>query len=185
MKKRTCWQDEPPSLFLRDSAEQRIYAFLKRLSVPFRGIDHEPIGTMEAAKGLEDKLNAEICKNLFLTDRDNHTFCLFMLPKEKRFRAHELVQETGLPPLHFASPDQMQELLGIRPGAVTVMGLLQDRQKKVRLLMDRDLLKASWIGCHPGVNTTTIAIRTSDLVERILPALEHFPIFVSLKEENR
>jgi Ala-tRNA(Pro) deacylase len=180
MERKNCWQGHPPAGTQRDVKEKAVYALLDELKIPYRGIDHKPLYTMKAAAEAEKQLQAEVCKNLFLTDGGQTVFYLLMLQKNKRFNARQIHQEAGLPLLHFASPGQMKSCLGLQPGAVTPMGLINDPEGTIQLLIDRDLLHYREIGFHPCVNTTTLAVHTTDFMDRILPALHHTPTLLTI-----
>lgn len=164
----------------REEKELRVYDFLDRLGVQYMRVDHEHTDTMEACKGVDEILDIFICKNLFLCNRQKTKFYLLMMPGDKPFKTKELSAQIGSSRLSFAGPEHMEELLDIRPGSVSVMGLMNDKEKRVQLLVDRDLLEPEYFGCHPCVNTSSLKIGTGDLFERIIPAMEHDPVFVTL-----
>ena len=160
--------------------EIRVYDFLNSLGVPYQRIDHEPLMTMAACEEVDKILCATICKNLFLCNRQETDFYLLMMPGEKKFKTKDLAAQIGTARLSFAKEEYMEEFLDITPGSVSVMGLMNDKEKHVRLLMDEDILKGEYIGCHPCINTTSLRIRTKDMMERVIPALEHMPRMVKL-----
>ena len=136
--------------------------------------------TMEVCAEIDRVLNATICKNLFLCNRQETAFYLLMMPGDKPFRTKDLSAQIGSARLSFASPAHMERLLGLYPGSVSVLGLLHDRDHEVQLLIDRDVLAGEFIGCHPCVNTSSLRLRTADLTGRILPALGVVPRVVQL-----
>ena len=160
--------------------EIRVYDFLNSLGVPYQRIDHEPLMTMAACEEVDKILCATICKNLFLCNRQETDFYLLMMPGEKKFKTKDLAAQIGTARLSFAKEEYMEEFLDLTPGSVSVMGLMNDKEKHVRLLMDEDILKGEYIGCHPCINTTSLRIRTKDMMERVIPALEHMPRMVKL-----
>ena len=160
--------------------EIRVYDFLDSLGVPYQRIDHEPLMTMAACEEVDKILCATICKNLFLCNRQETDFYLLMMPGEKKFKTKDLAAQIGTARLSFAKEEYMEEFLDITPGSVSVMGLMNDKEKRVQLLMDEDILKGEYIGCHPCINTTSLRIRTKDMMERVIPALEHTPRMVKL-----
>ena len=85
--------------------------------------------------------------------------------------------------MSFASPEHMEELLQISPGAVSVMGLMNDTEGRVQLVMDRPVVEREMLGCHPCVNTSSLRLRTRDVLERFLPEVGHSQIIVDLPEE--
>jgi Ala-tRNA(Pro) deacylase len=160
--------------------EIRVYDFLDSLGVPYQRIDHEPLMTMAACEEVDKILCATICKNLFLCNRQETDFYLLMMPGEKKFKTKDLAAQIGTARLSFAKEEYMEEFLDITPGSVSVMGLMNDKEKRVQLLMDEDILKGEYIGCHPCINTTSLRIHTKDMMERVIPALEHRPCMVKL-----
>ena len=160
--------------------EERCYELLDRLGVEYVRVDHEHADTIEACHEIEKLLGCEICKNLFLTNRQMTEVWLLLMPGEKPFKTKLLSKQIGSARLSFASPEQMLQYLDITPGSVSVLGLMNDKEKKVRLLIDRDLSGQEAIGMHPCINTSSLRIRTTDVLEKLLPAMEHEPTFVEL-----
>ena len=160
--------------------EERCYDLLDRLGIAYTRVDHEHADTIEACKEIEKLLGCEICKNLFLTNRQMTEVWLLLMPGEKPFKTKLLSKQIGSARLSFASPEQMLRYLNITPGSVSVLGLMNDSEKKVRLLIDRDLLGQESIGMHPCINTSSLRVKTADLTEKLLPAMEHEPTIVDL-----
>ena len=160
--------------------EIRTYDFLDALQVPYQRIDHETLMTIEACKDVDKVLDAVICKNLFLCNRQETAFYLLMIPDTKVFHTKDLSAQIGSARLSFAKAEYMQQLLDITPGSVSVLGLMNDTAHKVQLLIDEDVLASEYVGCHPCINTSSLRLRTRDLVEKILPAIEHEFIKVKL-----
>ena len=160
--------------------EERCYELLDRLGISYTRVDHEHADTIEACKEIEKLLGCEICKNLFLTNRQMTKLWLLLMPGEKPFKTKLLSKQIGSARLSFASPEQMLRYLDITPGSVSVLGLMNDSEGKVRLLIDRDLLPQDSIGMHPCINTSSLRIKTADVMEKLLPAMEHEPTVVDL-----
>ena len=160
--------------------ELRCYDLLDRLGVPYERVDHAPAMTMEVCQEIYRVLNAVICKNLFLCNRQETAFYLLMIPDTKVFHTKDLSAQIGSARLSFAKAEYMQQLLDITPGSVSVLGLMNDTAHKVQLLIDEDVLASEYVGCHPCINTSSLRLRTRDLVEKILPAIEHEFIKVKL-----
>ena len=160
--------------------EIRCYDLLDSLGVEFQRIDHEAAMTMEACAEIDKVLDATICKNLLLCNRQCTDFYLLMIPGDKVFKTSVLSKEIGSSRLSFADPKYMEEFLDITPGSVSVLGLMNDKNMKVRLLIDADVLKGEYIGCHPCINTSSLRLGVSDLMQTILPALHHEPVLVNL-----
>ncbi len=170
----------PEDLALRLPRERRVYEFLDGLHMPYSRIDHDPAGTMELCAAIEGTLGAPICKNLLLCNRQCTAFYLLLMPGDKNFRTSELSKKIGSSRLSFGAPEYMERFLDTAPGSLSVLGLMNDREGAVRLLIDEDVLKGPYVGCHPCVNTSTLRLSTQDLVRTVLPALGHEPTYVSL-----
>ena len=160
--------------------EERCYELLDRLGISYTRVDHEHADTIEACKEIEKLLGCEICKNLFLTNRQMTELWLLLMPGEKPFKTKLLSKQIGSARLSFASPVQMLRYLDITPGSVSVLGLMNDREGKVSLLIDRDLLSQDSIGMHPCINTSSLRVGTADVMEKLLPAMQHEPTVVDL-----
>lgn len=162
--------------------EQRCYELLDSLGVEYARVDHEHADTIEACHEIESTLGASICKNLFLTNRQQTEFYLLLMPGDKPFKTKLLSKQIGTARLSFASPEHMERYLDITPGSVSVLGLMNDGGK-VHLVIDRDLLKDEFIGCHPCINTSTLRLRTEDVIGKLLPAVGHEYSLVELPWE--
>lgn len=162
--------------------EQRCYDMLDRLGIAYGRVDHEHADTIEDCHEIEQTLGAEICKNLFLTNRQQTEFYLLLMPGDKPFKTKLLSKQIGTARLSFALPEHMQEFLDITPGSVSVLGLMNDIGK-VHLVIDSDLLKDEFIGCHPCINTSTLKIKTADIIEKFLPEVGHEYAVVELPWE--
>ncbi len=160
--------------------EIRVYDFLDSLGVTYQRIDHEAAMTMEACEEIDRTLEATICKNLLLCNRQETQFYLLMLPGDKVFKTKDLSAQIGSSRLSFAKEEYMEQYLDITPGSLSVLGLMNDKDRMVRLLIDEDVLTGEYIGCHPCINASSLRLRTKDLVEKIIPAMEHEPIIVKL-----
>ena len=164
----------------RMDKEIRVYDFLDSLGVIYQRIDHEAAMTMEACEEIDRTLEATICKNLLLCNRQETQFYLLMLPGDKVFKTKDLSAQIGSSRLSFAKAEYMEQYLNITPGSLSVLGLMNDKDKMVRLLIDEDVLTGEYIGCHPCINTSSLRLKTKDLVEKIIPAMEHEPTIVKL-----
>ncbi len=153
--------------------EIRVYDFLDGLGIPYERVDHEPAMTMEVCEEIDRTLGALICKNLFLCNRQQTVFYLLLMPGDKPFKTKDLSAQIGSSRLSFGSPEHMEEFLDITPGSLSVMGLMNDGEKRVNLLIDEDVLGEELFGCHPCINTSSLKMTVADLKEKILPALGH------------
>lgn len=167
----------------RMARERAVYDLLDRLGISYSHIDHQEARTLKACEQIDEILDAVICKNLFLRNQQATRFYLLMMPGDKKFKTKELSKQIGSARLSFAEAEYMERFLHISPGSVSVMGLMNDTENQVQLLIDRDIQNGKFFGCHPCVNTSSIRLRLKDLLERILPAIHHEAIWVELKEE--
>lgn len=165
----------------RRERELMVYELLERLNIPYERIDHREANTMEACQAVDEALQgAVICKNLFLCNRQRTEFYLLMMPGNKAFKTRELSAQIGSSRLSFGEAVYMERFLHTSPGSVSVMGLMHDTERRVRLLMDRDILEGEFFGCHPCMNTSSIRLRMRDLLDIFLPATGHEPLYVEL-----
>lgn len=167
----------------REARELEVYDCLDALNIEYYRVDHDVAMTMEDCKAIDDVLGAVMCKNLFLCNRQKTWFYLLIMPADKPFKTKELSSQIGSARLSFASADKMLEYLNINPGAVSVMGLKNDVDNNVRFIVDEDLLKDEYIGCHPCVNTSSLKIKTDDLINVFLPFTKHDMSVVKLVGE--
>lgn len=168
----TLYEDIPDTAG-RLPREMEVYKLLKQLDIPYKRMDHEPMATIEACQGVDEILGIHMCKNLFLCNSQKTAFYLLMMPGEKKFKTKELSKQIGSARLSFAPEEFMEEYLHISPGAVSIMGLMNDRENHVKLLMDEDVLKEEYLGCHPCVNTASLRLKTGDVIEKFLPFVKH------------
>ena len=163
----------PADLTGRLPKEIRVYDLLDRLNIRYDRIDHEAAMTMEACAQVDALLGGAICKNLLLCNRQCTDFYLLMMPGDKHFKTKELSAQIGSSRLSFADGNFMEEFLDITPGSLSVLGLMNDTDNRVQLLIDADLLKAQTIGCHPCINTSSLCFSVSDLLNILLPEMHH------------
>ena len=176
----TLFEGRPADCTGRLEKEIRTYDFLDSLGIRYQRIDHAPAMTMEVCADIDEALEATICKNLLLCNRQCTDFYLLMIPGSKQFKTSELSRQIGSSRLSFAAPEYMEQFLDITPGSLSVLGLMNDHDMRVKLLIDADVLSGEYIGVHPCINTSSLRIRTADLTEKLIPALGHAPTMVSL-----
>ena len=160
--------------------EIRVYDLLEKLNIDYYRTDHEEANTMEACNAIDEVLGVTICKNLFLCNRQKTQFYLLMMPADKPFKTKDLSKQINSARLSFAGEESMEEYLDIKPGAVSVMGLMNDTENHVQLLIDRPVIESEYLGCHPCVNTSSLKFRTEDILKTFLPAVNHEPVIVDL-----
>lgn len=172
----------PANVAERLEKEQRVYDLLDSLHINYQRVDHGPVMTIAACEEVDQTLGLPVCKNLFLCNRQKTSFYLLLLPGNKKFNAKALTGQQGLPKLSFANESYLEEFLDITPGSVSVMGLMNDCDGRVTLLIDKALLQDAYICCHPCINTSTLRFPMKDLLETVLPAVRHAPLIVELPD---
>lgn len=167
----------------RIDKEERVYDLLDQLNIDYQRIDHEEANTMEVCLEIEKSLKSTICKNLFLVNSNKSQYYLLMLKENKKFKTKVISKQINSSRLSFGSDEKMLEYLDITPGSVSLLGLMNDHDFKVQLLMDKDLLQDEYLGCHPCINTSSLRIKMKDVFEKIIPSLHHEPIFVEVYDK--
>lgn len=173
----------PEDVTGREEREIRVYDLLDSLKMEYYRTDHGHADTMEACNEIDAVLGVTICKNLFLCNRQQTNFYLLMMPGDKPFKTKELSSQINSARLSFGTPEFMWEYLGLQPGSVSIMGLMNDTENRVQLLIDEDVLTGEYLGCHPCVNTSSLKLKTADVIEKFLPAVHHEYVKVHLVGE--
>mgnify|MGYP002508640226 CR=1 FL=1 len=174
------YKGRPTDLSGREEREIRVYDFLDHLGIEYVHADHEHAETMEACNEIDKALDVLMCKNLFLCNRQKTNFYLLLMPGDKPFKTKDLSSQLGVARLSFANEVYMEQFLDITPGAASIMGLMNDKENRVRLLGDEDVLKGEYLGCHPCVNTSSLKLRTEDVFGTVLSATGHEMTVVKL-----
>lgn len=167
------YHGRPESMDNRLEKERKVYDLLDQLHIEYDRIDHEPAMHMDVCEEIDKELGAAICKNLFLCNRQKTDFYLLLIPGDKVFKTKDLSAQIGSARLSFGTPDYMEEFLDVTPGSVSVLGLMNDTDNRVRLLVDSDILKEEYFGCHPCINTSSLRLKTRDIFETFLAAVNH------------
>ena len=160
--------------------EMAVYDLLEKLEIPFIRVDHEAAMTIEACQGVDELLGTEICKNLFLCNAQKTKFYLLLMPGDKQFKTKDLSKQIGSSRLSFAPAEYMEKYLGVTPGSATILGLMNDTDNQVQLIIDEDVAAQEEFGCHPCINTSSLKLKTADVLDKLIPALGHTPVFVKL-----
>jgi len=181
----TLYEGRPSSPEGRLTKELACYDLLDRLGISFVRADHDAAMTIPMCEAVERVLEEKICKNLFLCNRQKTNFYLLLLDGEKVFKTKDLSKQLGISRLSFAGAEDMERLLDVTPGSVTVLALRNDTDHQVQLVIDKSVSQTQRIACHPCINTSTICFSTSELLEKLLPAMNHNPIYVDLPEEEK
>lgn len=175
----------PESVEGRLDKEIRTYDLLDSLGIEYERVDHEEANTMEACAAIDEVLApAVICKNLFLCNTQKTKFYLLMIKNDKKFKTKEISKQINSSRLSFAPPEFMEQFLDITPGSASVMGLMNDKENNVQLLVDDDVLNAEYFGCHPCINTSSMRLKVEDVFGTFLEAVHHEYIKVTLVGEE-
>lgn len=180
----TVYNGRPADCGDRLPKEIRCYDLLDKLGISYTRADHEAAMTMEACIDVDKALGAELCKNLLLCNRQCTDFYMLLTPGSKPFKTKLLSKQLGCSRLSFADGKYMEEFLDITPGSLSVLGLMNDKENRVQLLIDEDLLSLPYFGCHPCINTSSLLMKTSDVLETLIPAMGHTPRIVVLHPEE-
>ena len=164
----------------RDEVENRVYECLARLDIPFARVDHQAAFTMEDCAAIGEALDVSICKNLLLTPRNRSAFYLLCMPGDKPFSTKDFSKLIGSSRLSFATEEDLIGLLGCHAGSASILGLMNDTEHRVTLAIDRTVAEAEWFGCHPCENTSSLRLKTCDVLEKFLPATGHEAVIVDL-----
>ena len=164
----------------RCAVEQATYALLEELSIPYTRVDHDEAATMEDCAAISQVLGVDICKNLVLTPRNRSAFYLLCLPGDKQFLTKDFSKQIGSSRLSFATAEDMQELLGVQPGSASVLALMNDKAHRITLALDRQVAESEYFGCHPCRNTSSVKLKTADVLEVFLKHTGHDVTVVEL-----
>ena len=164
----------------REPVEQRVYDLLDALQISYQRVDHDPPKNIKKNTGISQALGVHICKNLLLTPRNRSAFYLLAMPEDLPFRTADFSKIIGSSRLSFATGEDLQALLGVQPGSASVLGLMNDTERRVTLALERRVAEAEWFGCHPCRNTSSLRLKTKDLLHVFLPHIGVTPIIVDL-----
>ena len=157
----------------RGNLENRVYEELARLNINYERVDNDTVESMDECVEISEKLGAEIRKTIVVCDRKKEKFFLVILPANKRFDSKLFGAMMRTPKVSFASAESMEEIIGLSPGEASVMGVLNDPDGKVQVVVDKVVADAEWFACNPGANTTHIKFKTKQLLDNFLPAEGH------------
>lgn len=160
--------------------EIKTYTLLSELGIEFERIEHEAAFTIAACEEIDKMFGTPLCKNLLLCNSQKNKFFMLLLPGDKQFDTKELRSQIGSSRLSFAPGEYMEQLLNITPGSLSVLGIANDTENKVTLILDKYVIEAPYICCHPCVNTASLKIKTEDILDKFIPHTNHKPIFVDL-----
>ncbi len=165
-------QTEAPHEF-QTQLQELVYGTLEKLQIPFERVDTDEAITMEDCVAIDEKLNMNMVKTLFLCNRQQTEFYLFVTVGNKPFRSKDFSSALGIARVSFAPAEQMETMLGTKIGAATVFSSLLDTDQRVQIIFDKDVLAEEWYGCSDGTTTGYMKVRTDDIYRRFLPFTKH------------
>lgn len=163
-----------------NATEKKVFQMLDRLNIPYECVTNDVVETMEECKEIDEALGTEIRKSIFLCNKKKTSFFLIVLPAEKSLDTAALGNKIGVSKLSFAPAEAMEEYLGALPGSASVMGLVNDEDDYVQLVIDKEVADEEWFGCNPGINTAHLKMKTADLLNKFLPKIHHKAKVVAL-----
>ncbi len=155
----------------RIPVEERCYDLLDSLDISFTRVDHDAAMSMTALDEADRILGCTIAKNLFLTNRQQTDFYLLIMAGSKPFKTKYLSAQLGCSRLSFAAEEHLEKYLGVKSGSASLLGLMNDTSKRVRLVFDVELLHEKLFACHPCINSSSIAFSSEDMLTKLLPSL--------------
>jgi Ala-tRNA(Pro) deacylase len=169
-----------PQVENRLEKELFTYDLLDKLNISYTRIDHEETATIDDCIEVEKLLDIQICKNLFLCNASKKDFYLLLMPGDKKFVTKKLSKQIGSSRLSFAGSEYMEKYLNITPGSVSILGLMNDKEHIVKLLIDKEIYEAEYFGCHPCINTSSLKIKMDEILNKFLPYTGHKLVVVDL-----
>ena len=164
--------------------EAAAFDALEQLGIGYDRVTSDPADTMEKCAAVSQVLGMPICKNLFLCNRQKTQFYLLCMGPDKPFHTKDLSRQIGSARLSFAPEEALWDLLRCTPGSATLLGLLHDQEHQVRLLMEREVYEGEYISCHPCICTSSLKLRTEDILRKFLPPTGHEVTVVDLPNES-
>ncbi|MBO7076661.1 MAG: prolyl-tRNA synthetase associated domain-containing protein [Bacteroidales bacterium] len=162
----------PPQEFSSD-LQRQVYATFASLGIPFERVDTDPGLTMEDCQHIDAKIGVRIVKTIFVCNRQQTEFYLYVTTDDKPFVTREFCGALGIPRVSFASAEKLWELTGVMVGATTILSAILPQAAGVHLVMDRSVAEGEWFACTDGTATCFVKIRTADLLDKYLPASGH------------
>lgn len=162
----------------RSDEEEAVYDVLEELGIEFERVDWNPQD--EGSENVYNYLGILHLKNLLLCNAQKTKFYLLVMPASVPFKSNVLSKQLGTPRFSFAPEENLRELLHVKPGSASILGLHNDKDRVVNLCIDERVLEQEYYGCHPCVNTTSLKIKTSDILGKFLTHTGHFYTIVRM-----
>ena len=158
--------------------QRRVYETFAELGIHFQRVETDPGLTMEDCQHIDAKIGVRIVKTLFLCNRQQTEFYLYVTTDDKPFVTREFCGALGIPRVSFASAEQLWARTGVLVGATTVLSAILPQAAGVHLVMDRTVAESEWFACTDGTATCFVKIRTADLLGKYLPAAGLTPVLI-------
>ena len=158
--------------------QQKVYESFASLNIPFERVDTDPGLTMEDCQHIDARIGIQIVKTLFLCNRQQTNFYLYVTTDDKPFVTRDFCASLGIPRVSFAPADKLWELTGVKVGATTILSAILPQCVDVRLVMDDRACSSEWFACTDGTPTCFVKIRTEDLLQKFIPASGHTITFI-------
>ena len=162
----------PPPSF-SSPLQQKVYESFTALGIPFERVDTDPGLTMEDCQHIDAKIGVRIVKTVFLYNRQQTEFWLYVTSDDKPFVTREFCGALGIPRVSFASAEHLEKLTGVKVGATTILSSVLLEAKDVHLVMDRSVAESEWFACTDGTATCFVKIKTADLLQKYIPSTGH------------
>ena len=175
--------EEAPAIY-KSPLQRMTYESLADLQIPFERVETDETITMEDCTQINQKLDMEMVKTLFLCNRQKTAFYLFVTTADKPFNSKNYSKELGIPRVSFAPAELMENILGVKIGAATVFGALMDKDGLVQIVFDQDILSEEWYGCSDGTNTGYMKIKTEHIIENFLTYTNHIPTIIQIQNDS-
>lgn len=164
----------------RNKTEDKVYQLFQKCGISFERVDNDVVESMDECTEIDAALGTEIRKSIFLCNQKKTSFFLVVLPAHKQLDTAALSKKLGISKLSFASGELMETHLGTSPGSASIMGLVNDEDEYVQLILDKEVADGKWFGCNPGTNEAHLKISTEDLIQKFLPKIYHKPKILEL-----
>lgn len=160
--------------------QEQAYKVLRQLSVPFERVETDEVITMEDCAAVNRKMNMKMVKTLFLCNRRQTEFYLFVTCGEKPFSSKKFSTALGISRVSFAPVEKMESMLKTKIGAATVFSALADTDNNIRIVFDREAINEKYYGCSDGTTTGYLKIKTADIIDKFLPFSKHTPVIIEV-----
>jgi len=169
----------PPSEF-KTVLQEKTYRALQELHIPFERVDTDEAITMEDCIQINKVLNVKVVKTLFLCNRQQTSFYLFITAGDKPFKTKDFSKALGVSRVSFAPADLMEKMLGTKVGATTVFSALLDKDNAIPVVFDKEVTCEEWYGCTDGTTTCYMKVKTEHILHAFLPYTKHLPLIIEV-----